>query len=289
MVQFTQLVGIKKERGASNVTFWKKLFNSKASPQLEPALDPPSKPKAIAFIDYEHWYYSYQNIFGMRPDVESWRKEISREYEFEDILIFGEFGHKGIHDELSKLRNVTNTIIETQQPLGQHKKDMTDFIMLDYIYQHAALHPATDPYIIFTGDGHFLSVVKYLTQRLHKHVIVYGVNGAFSSHLREVATESRELPDGETSYRQYCEMIVQNLAYVSKHPSIIASFNGTVGAVVRSFDVPEEMIRGTLRRMLDEGLVVQKEQWVGFNRRVKVIQADWKALEAAGLWSFEDG
>ncbi len=268
------------------MTILQKLFGSKTGRRSDPSSA--SKPKAIAFIDYEHWFYSYQNLFGMRPDVESWRRDISAEYEFEDIYIFGEFSHKGIHDELSKLRSITNTIIETQQPLGQHKKDMTDFIMLDYIYQHAALHPETDTYIIFTGDGHFLSAVRYLTQRLNKRVIVYGVNGAFSTHLREVASESRELPDAETSYRQCCEMIVSNIAYVSDKQNIISSFNGTVSAVARYNKIPEELVRQSLRRMLDEGLLVQKEQRVDFNRKVKVIRANWEALVAAGLWSYDN-
>ncbi|MGI5906876.1 MAG: NYN domain-containing protein [Candidatus Pararuminococcus gallinarum] len=272
----------------SNVTFLKKLFGSPDNSNPGKAPKSPPRPKAIAFVDYEHWYYSYQNLFGMRPDVESWRKELADEYEIEDIYVFGEFGHKGIHDELSKLRTITNTIIETQQPLGHHKKDMTDFIMLDYIYQHAALHPETDTYIIFTGDGHFLSVVRYLTQRANKHVIVYGVNGAFSSHLREVASESRELPDTDVSYRQYCEMIVENLVYVADHPTIISTFNGTVGAVARKHGAPEEMIRAALRRMLDEGLIVQKEQWVDFNRKVRVLRANWEALVAAGLWTYDE-
>ena len=31
------------------------------------------KPKAIAFVDYEHWYISLDKLFGnMRPDIKAW-------------------------------------------------------------------------------------------------------------------------------------------------------------------------------------------------------------------------
>ena len=93
------------------------------------------KDKAIAFVDYEHWYYSIQKNFGLKPEPVSWRRKLEEQYDLEDVMVFADFGHKGIDGELTKLRNMTNTIIETQQTFSRYKKDMTDFIMLDYIYQ----------------------------------------------------------------------------------------------------------------------------------------------------------
>ena len=29
-----------------------------------------NKSTAAVFVDYEHWYYGYKNIFAMRPNVE---------------------------------------------------------------------------------------------------------------------------------------------------------------------------------------------------------------------------
>ena len=79
-----------------------------------------------------------------------------------------------IADSLNSVRAMTNTVISTQQSSPHHKKDMTDFIMLDYIYQVSAERSDVGTYILFTGDGHFQSVVKYLTQKMGKRVIVYG-------------------------------------------------------------------------------------------------------------------
>ena len=33
------------------------------------------KDKAIAFVDYEHWYYSIQKNFGLKPEPVSWRRK----------------------------------------------------------------------------------------------------------------------------------------------------------------------------------------------------------------------
>mgnify|MGYP000193501617 CR=1 FL=1 len=95
------------------------------------------KDKAIAFVDYEHWYYSIQKNFGLKPEPVSWRRKLEEQYDLEDVMVLADFGHKGIDGELTKLRNMTNTIIETQQTFSRYKKDMTDFIMLDtYIRLH---------------------------------------------------------------------------------------------------------------------------------------------------------
>lgn len=244
-------------------------------------------PKAIAFVDYEHWYYSYQMLFGLKPEPADWRRKLEQEYQLDDVMVFADFGHKGIKEELTKLRSMTNTIIETQQTFNHYKKDMTDFIMLDYIYQTAALKPDIIKYILFTGDGHFQSVIKYLVQKLGKEVIVFGVKDAFSNQLKAVASESIGLPASGNVLKGYYRMIVENMAYVTEHSNIIPTFLGTVSAVANRNDAPEALIHAALQEMMEKGWVYQREQKVSFNRKIKVIAANWDALEKAGLWSFE--
>lgn len=244
------------------------------------------KPRAMAFVDYEHWFYSYKNLIFMKPDPASWRKELEQTYDIDDIVVFADFSAGAIREEVPKLREITNTIIETQNVNGRRKKDMTDFIMLDYLYQTAATKPELDTFIIFTGDGHFQSVVKYLVQRLQKKVIVYGVEGATSNQLKAVATATYELPGEGMKDLPIQKMIVENMNYVFSHPDIIPTFMGTVGAIVRKYDVPEYRVKMVLQDMLDHGLLVRKERRVDFNRKVSVITADWEKLAEAGMWSF---
>lgn len=243
--------------------------------------------KAVVFVDYEHWYYSLQKLYHLKPDPMQWRKEIEEKYAIEDIMVFADFSHKGIREELNKLRTITNTIIETEEVGLHNKKDMTDFIMLDYIYQYAIEHPDTRNYIIFTGDGHFQAVVKYLHLKKQLNVEIYGVKDAISSRLKEAASRTVELPASDEILKGFYPMIVKNLAYVSENSRIIPTFKGTVSAVARHNDVPENLITSALGEMIEKGLVYKTEQRVDFNRKVKILAANWEELVKAGYWSFE--
>ena len=184
------------------MNLFKNLFSHK---DVEPVLD---YKKAIVFVDYEHWYYSCRNLFHIAPDPISWRKNLDEKYNIERMYIFGDFSNKGINEGLDKLHAISNTVISTQQPSGRHKKDMTDFIMLDHIYQVSAEDHEVGTYIIFTGDGHFQSVVKYLIQKLGKKVIIYGVTNATSNRLKDVATEVYEIPAPEEVIHSRYQMIL---------------------------------------------------------------------------------
>jgi len=243
----------------------------------------------MAFVDYEYWYYSYQNLFNMDPDVKGWRKELDENYNVLDIMVFAEFSYnQRLHDQITPLRNITNTIVETLQQTRNRKKDMTDFIMLDYIYQTAANRKDIDVFLLFTGDGHFHSVVKYLTQKLRKKVVIYGMDGTISTQLQEVASEVREVPGKENTFQYYAHLIIEDLAYTSRNFKIIPTFNSTIQAVMRKHpDVSEEFVRKTLRKMLDMGLIVQRVQRAEYNRNVKILRAEWGKLHDIGLWDFD--
>ncbi len=249
------------------------------------------KPSAMVFVDYEYWFYTYQNLFGIYPDTKGWREELDKDYNILDILVFAEFSNnQRLSNQIIPLRNITNTIIETCQQTRTRKKDMTDFIMLDYIYQTAVTRKDVDVFILFTGDGHFHSVVKYLTLNLKKKVVVYAIRESLSAQLQTVASEVKILPDDDTTFWHYAPLIVEDLAYASKSNTIIPTFNSTIKAVLRNNDhTSEESVRNTLQRMLDEGLISQRLQRVDFNRKVKVLYAEWDKLHAVGLWDYENG
>lgn len=201
-------------------------------------------------------------------------------------MVFANFSYNGIRGELTKIRCVTNSIIETQQMIANFTKDMTDFIMLDYIYQYVNEHPDTDTFIIFTGDAHFQSVVKYLIQKHNKKVIVYGVKDAFSSQLKLVASESIEFPVSSEIVRGFYPLIVKNMAYVSEKFTIVPTFSSTARVLSTHYKVSEELVKTALNEMLEKGLLYTRKQRVGFNQFETVIAADWEALVKEGLWSY---
>ena len=48
--------------------------------------------KSVAiFVDFEHWCYSMENLFGMRPDVVSFFTDVSKKYKIKRVYFFGDF------------------------------------------------------------------------------------------------------------------------------------------------------------------------------------------------------
>jgi uncharacterized LabA/DUF88 family protein len=152
------------------------------------------KPRAVAFVDYEHWYISMDNLYHQKPDLKGWRDELARKYELTEIVFFADFSNPSLREEISRIREITNVIIETQNASPHFQKDFTDFIMLDHIYQKAISSGDIDVFIIFTGDGHFSSAVSFLRTRIGKPVVVYAVRDCCSGQLKGTATETIEIP-----------------------------------------------------------------------------------------------
>ena len=71
-------------------------------------------PKAIAFVDFEHWYISLERMYSVKPDVKAWAEELRESYDVEEIAIFADFSNPGLRGELEKIRNVTNFVIDTK-------------------------------------------------------------------------------------------------------------------------------------------------------------------------------
>lgn len=241
------------------------------------------KDKAVIFVDYEYWFYSYMNMVGIRPNPGIYMDALQKEFNVSDTFVFGDFSGSGISEELWKLREFTNTIIETGNTHQKRKKDVTDFVMLDYIYQCMDDRKDISTYILFTGDGHFQSVVNRLVKQKKKHVIIYGVKDSVSKQLQAGASEIRFLPTEKELNTAIYKMIVANMDYVQSRMRIIPTFLGTVDAVAKHNNMDREAVITALRLMLDMGYLYQEMSRVNF-RTVKVIKANWDKLKQDGIW-----
>lgn len=242
------------------------------------------KKKAIAFIDYEYWFYSYKTRFGIKPDLVKWFEDVKVLYDLTEILVFGDFSNPALSEEVGKIRCITNNIIETGNTYHNKKKDMTDFVMLDYIYRAADENRRVRTYLIFTGDGHFQSVVKYLTEKKKKKVVLCGIRDSMSRQLQTVVTELRLYPKEDTKFRECTKMIISNMAYVSDKETIVPTFWGTVEAVSRYNNVPQGAVVDSLKKMLDEGYLVRKERELQCQKKIMVLAPDWDKMVKDGLW-----
>ncbi len=240
------------------------------------------KKKAIVFVDYEYWFYSYKNMFSIRPEPVRLINTLKKEFDIADVMVFADFSVPVMSSELRKLRSVTNTIIETGNTLMRRKKDMTDFVMLDYIYRNADSKKSEDTYIIFSGDGHFQSVVRHLTERKKKNVIVYGIKDTVSRQLQDVASEVRFLPTEEDLKVLTYRLVATNMAEVEEKPNIIPTFKTTVSAVTAKNGEDADKVRSAVEEMLDKGYLFKGEKIIR-GRHVKTVNADWDKMISDGI------
>ncbi len=258
------------------MNFFKVLFSKQEGSKIG------RKKKAIAFVDYEHWYISLDKMYHIRPDVKAFRDELSDRYDIVDIAFFGDFSNPSLRSEIFNIRQVSNTIIETQNASANFEKDFTDFIMLDHIYQSAikADSKSIDAYIIFTGDGHFSSAVSFLATKCRKEVGVYAVKDACSAQLVGCATYARLLPEDEQSGEQYKRMILKSLKVLfdkNKKKKVRATFWQTVEAVSKANHVNKEDVSKALRELISKGYIYQVRE-NDKSDSIKILRVNWQSV-----------
>ena len=234
------------------------------------------KQTAVAFADYEHWFYSYTNKFNMSPNVDEWYNEICSEYKLENLYFYGDFNNRVIGPELEKLSKYTRNVIHTASMKDGVDKDFTDFIILDAIYREAAKKKSPDVFIIFTGDGHFDLAVKYLRE-LNKKVIIYAVKFALSNKLKSSANSYVEMPRQTQEQQFYINLIIDSLKRL-KNMDKVATYWKTVNSVAEYNKISPERIQMTLDGLLNQKYLYEEESEFR-GRKQRILKADWKRIE----------
>ena len=242
------------------------------------------KHSAAVFVDYEHWYYGYNNIFSMKPNVEELYEELTEEYSVKNIVFFGDFHGNSIEKELPRLEKITKNVVHTASTKDGVDKDFTDFIILDAIYREAAKKNSPDVFIIFTGDAHFTKVVQYLKE-LEKKVVIYGVKYGFSNRLKSEATSYVEMPRQSQEKNHYNELILTSLNRLRNKPKTTVTYGKTVKSVSEYNHVPYEKVKLALDNLLKQKYILEKEQMGYRGHMVTVLEVDWDRLNADGLWT----
>lgn len=240
-----------------------------------------SKLSAIAFVDYEHWYYGYSNFFKLKPNVYEWYEEIQNEYNVKELKIFGNFSEKNIKTDFERLENISCEIIHTASMKDGVDKDFTDVIILDAIYREAAKADSPDVFILFTGDGHFEIVIKYLRE-LQKKVYVYGVRHSFSSRLRSVANAYVEMPRNEQELSIYYDMIFTSLKILEKKGKH-ATYRKTIANVSEYQGVPSDRIQSALDYLIKNRYIFEDViEYKGKPNRI--LKVKWEKVKKDKIW-----
>lgn len=263
----------KKEH--SNVfSFFKNLFNKKTE-----------LPKGIAFIDYEHWYIALEKMYERKPSIHVWLHEVQKKCDLKEVIFFANFSKfRDKETEIKRIRTITNSIIDTYNPDAHYKKDFTDFIILDNIYQKALSRDDINTFVIFTGDGHFSSVCAFLKNFCHKEVGIYGVSGAISSTLAKNASWVREIPLDSEINASYYNMIFTYLKNMEVQHEMYPTFRKTVETVSEINRVDYETIKQLLSQLISDGYICQKTKNIRRHEQIRILEPNWSLIHKDRLW-----
>ena len=254
-------------------------FFKKENPKEELHGSLPHLPKAVAFVDYEHWYISLKNNYGIQSNIKDWFEELNKNYNLVEVNFFADFSHKSLADEIGRIRLFSNKIIDTRSPNGV-QKDFTDFIILDNMYQKALSSDDIEVFILFSGDGHFSSVVSFLKNFYHKRVVVYGVNGSFSKQLRETATEFYVLPKESDLTGSFYTYIFDYLK-TSRNPTYAEAVK-TAASKSRG-KIPKDKVTAAMKTLAEMGIISERSMPDGKGKKKNMLFVDWEKAEKSGL------
>lgn len=240
---------------------------------------PNGKKRIVAFVDYEHWYFSMNNIHNAKPDIATWFEDLSSRGRVVDVIFFGDFTQVGLRDEIGKIRAYSNKIIETRNPNPRYKKDYTDFIMLDNIYQRALSSEGIDTFVIFSGDGHFSSVASFLKNFYHREVGIYAVAGAVSKLLRAACDWCVEMPDSAAKERRYTRTVLETIDKLEKKKIAYVTSGAVVNMAAKDRPEDREEYSAAIEKLVKGGYIRTREVIVK-GKPARILYADWEKIEA---------
>lgn len=236
------------------------------------------KQRVALFVDYENVVYGPKEPGALPADP---TQLVSIAGEYGVLVIAKAFGDEGVIDEYAdRLRSAS---IEAQycKSKGEHKKNTTDFYMLDSIYQTAHTLDDIHTFVLVTGDSDFESVIAYLRHRLGKKVVVVGYPDSLSHSLKETASEWRHI---EPSTRTFSSQQVTDLIRFV-HSGLTEGKTITLTSTARYFKLPgwtEDEIRRQIIGLIKEGVFVQQVVEKGGNEvRTMVLNLSHPAVQGS--------
>lgn len=229
----------------------------------------------MAFVDYEHWYISLKNNYGLSPNIKGWFEDLNSKFNLLEVNFFADFSHKSLADEIGKIRLYSNKIIDTRSPNGV-QKDFTDFIILDNMYQKALSASDVETFILFSGDGHFGSVTSFLKNFYHKNVVIYGINGSFSKQLRETANEFYILPDEKDVNESFYSHIFDYLK-TSSAPKYTEAVDYALKKSHGKTD--KQKIEKAMKTLIEQRIIEERTLPGGKGKKQKLLFVDWEKAD----------
>ena len=203
--------------------------------------------------------------------------EIKANGKIAKIYVFGDFTKPELSQERNRVRTVTSNIIDCGNESLNNKKDFTDFIMLDHIYQELIQTPTVQQFIFVTGDGHFSSAATFLRTFMDKTVGVYGVAGSLSRQLRDCSSWTKELCAIDGDELEYQTNLLKNLKSLETSGKI-ATFMKTVEHTARNYGGDQYRYEDVLSKLIGDGYINNKLCTGLEGREFKMLAVDWERI-----------
>lgn len=246
--------------------------------------------KVAAFVDYESLFWGLWNLYGETPDPKVLFQFIKSLGNLCEITIFGDFSKPEMSRELLKLRAITSNIVDcsTLETKSEAKKDYSDFIMLDRLYQ--SVHNSDfDIYVLVTGDGHFTNFVAYTKNMRDREVGILAVKGSLSNQLREAASWVQEIAPDTGSCDELANKILKTIAN-AESKGIYPLFSKTVEVGSKYYAENQQKFAAILSQLIERGLITQEEKQVhnaqtDADITLRVLNPNWELLKKNGYWA----
>jgi hypothetical protein len=235
----------------------------------------PARKRAVILIDYEYWHISLSTKWGVVPNIKGFFEKMSETYDIVEANVYGDFSNPAFEPRLPRIRAYATAINTGRGDMGV-KKDFTDFIVLDALYQKAiSPHIGFDVAVLLTGDGHFAPAVNTL-RKLGVDVVVHGVKGTFSRQLKDAATAWTETPEGDEYLDYAAKKLVKSIRHMAdKWPNFVFYYDKTIAHVAKRSGYNPQIIRMAMERLVRDGLVTRHSY--------HEIRVCWDACVSAGL------
>jgi len=244
----------------------------KAPPQSNDLLN------TIVFIDYESLYVSFVKYYSKPPMLDIIIDEMKENGKIKKIFVFADFTKPNLNQERNRVRTVTSNIIDCSNESDTVKKDFTDFIMLDHIYQELIQNTSVEQFIFFTGDGHFSSAATFLRNFMDKVVGIYAVSGSLSRQLRDCSSWTKEVCAIDGDELEYQINLLKNFKSAEDRGRYV-TFMKTVEFTARNYGGDEYRYRQILQKLIEDGYV-QSNLCKPFADRgeIKLLSVDWERV-----------
>lgn len=237
------------------------------------------KERAVAFVDFEYMTISFRKRFGIDPDITGWYRELTARFVMDDVYFFADFTNQAMKRNISEIRKITNNVIDTQNTASHHKKDYTDFFILDAIYRTALDRGGASNIILFSGDGHFSAAARFLREKCDKHVICYGIETTISGQLKSCVDECVEYPNYATLKRLYYPTLARTMQKRLAETKQYLTKQNVLSQAGEETNINPTYLHDSLEEMILDGYVKEKEEWISSRKRTQMLSVDWDRLK----------